>query len=668
MPENNHQEHAMQTALSKTTPFNPTGGYAAVRRKLRAVSPWRWSPAWLVFVIGALVASVIIPAQATSRIIELFQELNTVIEPARRAATSLQGGLDREAAELEDYTLSGDTTSLHRYRSISAENDRQLALLAMLADQVGAHAAADVNALRGHVFSWRQLSHAERVSRFASIRATMTALQLRLADENQNRREQVQAAGRLSLVSNALLVLAAFAAIAGIIVHMLRERQLMSVLRERATREASLRNAAESLAGAFTLDDVAREIARTAVSVLPAHGAFVLHIEKTLNDTRNVVVRSTAGSEVPAIGTTCVLPGSLVEAAILSGGPMICRVRQADALMCNVVMIQPSISALVIPLHDGEAARGALVVLSATGFDSDDMIWARTYQHIATLAYEKVRLLDTANEGRRKLEQVMDSRSRLMRGFSHDVKNPLGAADGYTALILEGIYGKLTAKQQESMERVRRSINVALALIEDLNDFARAEAGKVKFNISLVDVAKLTHTLGAQYGASAHAKGLTLAVDIAPDLPAIETDAARLRQIVSNLLSNSIKYTDSGSVQLRVSESFDQSSVVKTGIRFDVTDTGPGIPAGQRALIFDEFSRLETTNHPGAGLGLPISKLLAEMLGGSISVDSEEGVGSTFSLWIPEQPLNYPEERHAVTAGRSDRDAETRSFTSIEGI
>jgi signal transduction histidine kinase len=429
---------------------------------------------------------------------------------------------------------------------------------------------------------------------------------------------------------------------------MLRERKLMSVLRERATREASLRSAAEALAAAFTLDDVAREIARTAVSVLPAHGAFVLQIQERLNDTPLLVVHSTAGSEVPLIGTTCRLAESAAEAAIRAERPITCTMHQADPLLHNVRMLKRTTFALVIPLHDGAVAKGALVVLSASGFDSDDMIWAGTFEHIATLAYEKVRLLDAANLGRLKLENVMDSRSRLMRGFTHDLKNPLGAADGYAALMLEGIYGQLTPLLQESLQRIRRSINVALALIEDLNDFARAEAGKVNLKITTVDVAALTQAIWAQYHASAHARNIDLEIDILPDLPHVKTDAARLRQIVSNLLSNAIKYTDRGSVRLHVTPATDPYNDLTNGVRIDVGDTGPGIPLPDQARIFDEFARLEDTRHPGAGLGLPISKLLAEMLGGSITVDSEVGVGSTFSLWIPEQPLSH-REKHEPT-------------------
>ena len=115
----------------------------------------------------------------------------------------------------------------------------------------------------------------------------------------------------------------------------------------------------------------------------------------------------------------------------------------------------------------------------------------------------------------------------------------------------------------------------------------------------------------------------------------METDSARLRQIVSNLLSNAFKYTTDGLVSLRAGRSLGPNDDSLGGVRIEVEDTGPGIPATKQSWVFDEFSRLNATARPGAGLGLSISKLLAEALGGSIGVESAPGRGSTFFLWIP---------------------------------
>lgn len=237
---------------------------------------------------------------------------------------------------------------------------------------------------------------------------------------------------------------------------------------------------------------------------------------------------------------------------------------------------------------------------------------------------------------RQELERVMRSRQRLMRGFSHDVKNPLGAADGYAELLGDGIYGEVSSAQRATIDRMRRSIHGALSLIEDLHELARAETGNIVLRRQTVDLGELARAIGEEYRGSANASGLSLDIDIAPDLPTIETDPMRLRQVVGNLLSNAIKYTRAGSVSLRVRAA--PSAALEGGngwAEFDVVDTGPGIPADKRELIFEEFSRLGTGDKPGAGLGLAISRRLADALGGDISVESELGHGSTFTFGFP---------------------------------
>jgi len=254
-------------------------------------------------------------------------------------------------------------------------------------------------------------------------------------------------------------------------------------------------------------------------------------------------------------------------------------------------------------------------------------------RHLAALLQNR---LEEESALRRELERVMRSRQRLMRGFSHDVKNPLGAADGYAELLAHGIYGEVTSAQSATIERIRRSIHGALSLIEDLHELARTETGNIVLRPQTVNLAELACAIGEEYRGAATASGLSLDVEVTTELTTVETDPMRLRQIVGNLLSNAIKYTKSGSVNLRVRAGRLPAPGVSDGwAEFDVIDTGPGIPADKRDVIFEEFSRLGTSDKPGAGLGLAISKRLAEALAGRISVESELGHGSTFTLRIP---------------------------------
>jgi signal transduction histidine kinase len=292
--------------------------------------------------------------------------------------------------------------------------------------------------------------------------------------------------------------------------------------------------------------------------------------------------------------------------------------------------------AIVVPLMSAGTSMGALFVLTRRGHvRTEDVARAAIFGHLAALAYEKVRLLDEAIDGRLSLERVITSRSRLMRGFSHDVKNPIGAADGYAELLSDGVYGDLNAEQQEGVARMRRCMHGALSLIDDLHELARAETGHLSLHSEPVNVADLIGTLGEEYQATAVAGGLSFSVSLAADVGTIQTSKSRVRQIVSNLLSNAIKYTDSGSVSVHAEHRSDGTFPKGPDwLTIEVSDTGRGVPPEKLDFIFQEFGRIDG-DKTGAGLGLAISRLLAQALGAHITVTSELGCGSTFTLWLP---------------------------------
>jgi signal transduction histidine kinase len=418
------------------------------------------------------------------------------------------------------------------------------------------------------------------------------------------------------------------------------EREAMEEAQVRARQEAALREAAESLAGAFTAEEVTQRIASSALTVTQARGVFVEQIEPDAEGRPDaVVVRATAGESVPELGSTRPFDGSCTELALRTGELVPLPDLALDDRSCAAASrIDGDCAAVVVPLGDAGAPLGALFVLGSgpTPFLPGDLARTRTFGHLATLAFEKVRLLDEARDARRKLEWVMSSRSRLMRGFSHDVKNPLGAADGHAALLLDGILGDLSAKQEQSVRRIRQSIHHALGLIDDLHELARAETGHLAIAPEPVELTRLVQACGEEYGATVDANGLSMSLDLTLDPLEVTTDPVRVRQIVSNLLSNAIKYTPTGQVTLRVRQQrVGPSAEPGAWAAIDVIDTGVGIPADKRSLIFQEFTRLDGTDKPGAGLGLAISQRLAQALGGQITVRSDLGRGSTFTLWLP---------------------------------
>lgn len=249
---------------------------------------------------------------------------------------------------------------------------------------------------------------------------------------------------------------------------------------------------------------------------------------------------------------------------------------------------------------------------------------------------ERIRLLESERQARTELERVTESRVRMMRGFSHDVKNPLGAADGHAQLLEDGILGELEPKQQQSVRRIRASIRSALDLINDLVELARAEAGQIEIEAAPTDVRAVTRELAAEYQAQAEAEGLQLGSEFPDPIPTITSDPRRVRQVLGNLLSNAIKYNrPGGHITLRAAPRIRDAHGSTPCVAVDVQDSGTGIPEEKLHLLFREFSRLDPEAREGAGLGLAISQRIARALGGEITVQSTVHVGSTFTLWLP---------------------------------
>jgi PAS domain S-box-containing protein len=241
-----------------------------------------------------------------------------------------------------------------------------------------------------------------------------------------------------------------------------------------------------------------------------------------------------------------------------------------------------------------------------------------------------------AERRREELERISGSRTRLVRGFTHDVKNPLGAADGFLALLEEGVFGKLEERQQESVARARGSIRRALELIGGALELARTESGDLALRSVELDLGAVINEAVVEYRAQAEAKDLELQLDASRDAPAIVSDPGRIRQIVGNLLSNAIKYTPArGHIDVRVERASADVPAPGDWAVVSVSDTGRGIPPEVITKVFDEFTRLDPEDGGGAGVGLAISQRLASALKGKLTVESREGAGSRFSLWLP---------------------------------
>jgi signal transduction histidine kinase len=246
--------------------------------------------------------------------------------------------------------------------------------------------------------------------------------------------------------------------------------------------------------------------------------------------------------------------------------------------------------------------------------------------------------------------RATEARAHLLRGVSHDVKNPLGAARGYAELLKQGIGGDLTEQQAKFVAGIRRSIDGALAILADLLDLARADSGGLHVERVEADLGRIARDAAEDHRPAARAAGHTLECPAPTQDIRLHTDPARVRQVLGNLLSNAIKYTPSpGRITVRAEQADGGDARPGVWAVLRVIDTGPGIPPEKRETIFDEFTRLhDGTQIQGHGLGLAISRRVARLLGGDLDVSGAPGQGATFTLWLPLR--NEDEAPAAVSA------------------
>ncbi len=272
--------------------------------------------------------------------------------------------------------------------------------------------------------------------------------------------------------------------------------------------------------------------------------------------------------------------------------------------------------------------------------------WRSLEEHV--LLEQRAEELDAAREA---AEEASRAKSEFVANISHELRTPMNGFLGMTELALGT---PLTAEQRDYLTNAKNAAESLLSLVNDILDFSKIEAGKVRLESVPFSIRELIEEVGRSLRPLGGAKGLTLSADVAAPVPDwVEGDPLRLRQIIFNLVGNAIKFTEKGSVMVRVSvvEGEPRGTVVE----FAVADTGIGIPADKQDTIFEAFSQADgstTRRYGGTGLGLAISYRLARMLGGRLRVESAPGEGSTF-YFTARFPLAEPPEHvgRAVAEG-----------------
>ena len=245
--------------------------------------------------------------------------------------------------------------------------------------------------------------------------------------------------------------------------------------------------------------------------------------------------------------------------------------------------------------------------------------------------HDEVWELREASAARDRAEAANEAKSRFLANVSHEVRTPLNGILGMAELLCGT---SLDAEQNTYVAAIRSSGSALASLIDEILDFSKIEAGKVELSSECFDVVALVEGVAELLAPRAQGKDLEIAATIAADVPRhVIGDPVRLRQILLNLAGNAVKFTDAGGVGIRVTVADTETSL----LRFEIVDTGPGVPDDRRAAIFEDFEQADSSTtrlHGGTGLGLAISKRLAERMGGTLGLVSSDS-GAEFSVLLP---------------------------------
>jgi signal transduction histidine kinase/HAMP domain-containing protein len=304
-----------------------------------------------------------------------------------------------------------------------------------------------------------------------------------------------------------------------------------------------------------------------------------------------------------------------------------------DVVQRSEIPSGPLRSAAHVPL----ATRGVITGLLSVYFKGEAEITeseARTLRTVARLvsvAKENADLVGELRDNNFQLERANRLKSEFLANVSHELRTPMNAIIGYSKLMLDGLDGELNSQQESDLQRVTTAADNLLGLINGLLDLSKIEAGRMEINVEELDVRPIIEDVMSLIQPQSDAKELQVQAMVPTELPTVLADRARFRQVLVNLVSNAVKFTDAGAVVI-------SASTGDGWVTLSVSDTGIGISKDAQAYIFDEFRQADastTRRYGGTGLGLAISKRLVALHGGRIWVESGANGGSVFSFTMP---------------------------------
>jgi signal transduction histidine kinase len=394
-------------------------------------------------------------------------------------------------------------------------------------------------------------------------------------------------------------------------------------LEQRLGELTAINQLARAANAALETEDMVRAITHELVRVLPGDRVVIglladdgatlrLVIDETSSDTPSLEGQAVSGRDFELLQAILQTNRSQVINMLDQGleGTTTQAILQREGLR----------TMLVVPLYSQAAPLGAMFVghADARKIAPDETRLFETVGELITDAIVRTRLYEQAQAASR-------AKTIFLATISHELRTPLTSILGFADMLRQGTFGALPERADEPLEHIRRSSTKLMRLINDILDFSKIEAGRFNVECYPVDVYSVIEAVVGAMQPQVLARGLDLKLDIAPDTPLVLANSERLDQVLTNLVANAIKFTDYGSITIRTCRAGEL-------LRLSVADTGIGIsPEQQRELFreFQQFAHQHNRGH-GTGLGLAISRRLIELMGGSLSVESTPGIGSTF--------------------------------------
>jgi signal transduction histidine kinase len=607
----------------------------------------------VAFIIVSLLSLVLLPLIVRNHTNQMRREITRVAEPARRSANSVQADLSAELDKIIAYQVTGQEQYRRAYIELVENQRKHRQSLQGLAPQLSPELKTDVDTMFMETVRWhqgvatgefmtRQLPREVFLQRLfeqhpAYEKSISAASDLEVAIQGaiEERLQNIRDAEKINISLTIILTLLALTS-AMLVAGLGRQMRLLAAEAVRRRREAES-EAAESKRAREIAEREERRSAFLAASAQELTAS--LEFEETLATLGRLIV--------PNLATSCVIDvvnGEGLRRVTIAGRgeastngnarevpEAIVRIMQdrrarligASSAVAEFAGAESTDSLAVVPLVSRGQTLGVVVAASSSkALAPDDLTLLVDLVSQASLAADNARLYDEAQQSARAREEVLAI-------VSHDLRNPLNAVILGTSLLRMS-ETQLSEDDVEQIETIEVSARRMNRLIADLLDVTRLEGGKqLPVEPEAVPVGEVLGELSNLFRAQATAAKVDLVVEDRTNATSVMADRHRLMQVLSNLVGNALKFTPaSGRIAI---DAIDEDGVV----RFNVRDTGPGIPKENLAHIFTRYWQAQRTERMGAGLGLPIARGIVEAHGGEIRVESELGEGTRFTFTIP---------------------------------